>query len=110
MDAVLHARQHALGDLPRRTAQRFPDKLAVINGDTRLTFTEFEALVDGTAAALADSGLVKGDRVALLSHNCWQYAVLVFATARVGLILVPLNFMLGSDEIASSSTTASRGC
>ncbi len=52
------------------------------------------------AAALVDAGLDKGDRLALLSHNCWQFAVLDFATARVGVVLVPINFMLGGDEIA----------
>ena len=52
------------------------------------------------AHALADRGLAKGDRLALLSHNCWQFAVLAFATARLGVVLVPVNFMLGADEIA----------
>lgn len=94
------ARQHALGDLPRRTAQRLPDKVAIIDGPTRLTFAQFEALVDGTAAAIAGAGLVKGDRLALLCHNCWQFAVLDFAAARVGVVLVPINFMLGPAEIA----------
>ena len=36
-----------------------------------------------TAAALAARGLKKGDRLALLSHNCWQFVVLSFATAQV---------------------------
>src|SRR6478735_4577080 len=94
------ARQHALGDLPRRTARRVPDKTAIIDGDKRLTFAELEAVVDGTAAAIAEAGLAKGDRLALLCHNCWQFAVLDFAAARAGVVLVPVNFMLGGDEIA----------
>src|SRR5690349_7545851 len=99
-DDVQRARQQGLGDLPRRTAQRVPDKLAVVDGDTRLTYAELEDLVERTAGALAASGLAKGDRLALLSHNCWQFAVLDFATARAGVVLVPVNFMLGADEIA----------
>ena len=99
-DDVATARQHSLGDLPRRTAQRVPDKLAIVDGEKRLTFAELEAVVDGTAAAIAAAGLAKGDRLALLSHNCWQFAVLNFAAARVGVVLVPINFMLGADEIA----------
>jgi fatty-acyl-CoA synthase len=94
-----HARRHSLGDIPRRTAQRFPDKLAVVDGTTTLTFAQFEATVDRTAAAIAAAGLAKGDRLALLSRNCWQFAVLDFAAARVGVVLVPINFMLGPDEI-----------
>jgi fatty-acyl-CoA synthase len=94
------ARQQSLGDLPRRSARRRPDKLAIVDGGTRLTFAELDAAVDRAAAAMAEAGLVKGDRLALLCHNCWQFAVLDFATARIGVVLVPINFMLGGDEIA----------
>ena len=97
---IVTARQHALGDLPRRTAQRVPDKTAVVDGDTVLTFAEFEAVVERTAGAICAAGFAKGDRLALLSHNCWQFAVLDFAAARAGVVLVPINFMLGAAEIA----------
>src|SRR5688572_26937496 len=98
--SVARARQHAIADLLHRTAARYPDKLAVVAGDLRFTYAEFDAAVNRAANALADRGLVKGDRLALLSHNSWQFAVLNFATARLGVVLVPVNFMLGPDEIA----------
>jgi fatty-acyl-CoA synthase len=94
------ARQQSLGDLPRRTARRTPDKLAVVDGEVRLTFAELDAVVDRTAAALHASGLAARDRLALLCHNSWQFIVLDFACARAGVVLVPINFMLGADEIA----------
>ncbi|UOX91753.1 AMP-binding protein [Amycolatopsis sp. FBCC-B4732] len=97
---VDRARQHALGDLLRRTALRVPGKLAVIDGERRFTFAEFEAAAYRCAHALAARGLRRGDRLALLSHNCRQYAALAFATAKLGVLLVPVNFMLGADEIA----------
>ena len=97
---IARARQHALGDLPRRTAARSPDKIGLIDGATRLTYRELDAVVDRVAAAVAQRGLAHGDRLALLSHNCWQYVVLNFATARLGVVLVPVNFMLGADEVA----------
>jgi fatty-acyl-CoA synthase len=97
---IARARSQTLGDIPRRSARRFASRTAVIDGDTSLTFAEFDATVDRVAAALSDAGLTKGDRLALLSHNCWQYPVLVFATARIGVILVPVNFMLGPEEVA----------
>src|SRR3954451_21965583 len=99
-ELVTRARQQALGDLPRRTARRAPDRLAIVDGPTRPTFAELDAVVDRTAAAIAAAGLAKGDRLALLCHNCWQFAVLNFAAARVGVVLVPVNFMLGAHEIA----------
>ena len=96
---VARARSHALGDLPRRTALRLPHKIGLVDGDVRLTYAELDAVIDRTAAALSGQGLQHGDRLALLSHNCWQFVVLTFATARLGVVLVPINFMLGAEEI-----------
>ncbi|MGB3698359.1 MAG: acyl-CoA synthetase [Gordonia sp. (in: high G+C Gram-positive bacteria)] len=98
--AVAAARSYTIGDLLRRTALRSPGKTAIINGDTSLTFAEFDDAVNRCANALTAHGLGKGDRLALVSHNCWQFAVLNFATARLGAILVPINFGLGAEEIA----------
>jgi fatty-acyl-CoA synthase len=98
--AVTRARRHSVGDLLHRTARRYPDKPAVVAGDHRVTYRQFDVAVNRAAHALAARGLAKGDRLALLSHNSWQYAVLAFATAKLGVVLVPVNFMLGPDEIA----------
>ena len=54
---IARARCHTLGDIPRRSARRQPDKTAIIDGDVVLTFAEFENLVDRAAAALHDNGL-----------------------------------------------------
>jgi fatty-acyl-CoA synthase len=97
---VTRARRAGLADLLHRSARRYPHKLAVIDGERRLTFAEFDLAVERTAAALAARGLGSGDRLALLSRNCWQFAVLAFATARIGVVLVPVNFMLRDSEIA----------
>jgi fatty-acyl-CoA synthase len=97
---IARARSHSVADIPRRSARRQPDKTALIDGDVVLSFAKFDHLVDRAAAGLWGNGLRPGDRVALLSHNCWQYAVLAFATARAGVVLVPINFMLTAEEIA----------
>src|SRR5215203_1146421 len=93
--AMARARRHTVGDLLHRTARRYPDKLAVVAGGLRVTYAEFDTAVNRAAHAIAERGLAKGDRLALLARNCWQYAVFVFATARLGVVLVPVNFMLG---------------
>ena len=97
---IATARSQALGDLLRRSAQRHPERLAVIDGDVRLDFASFDNAVNACAAALSDRGVRPGDRLALVSRNCWQFAVLNFATARIGVVLVPVNFGLGASEIA----------
>jgi fatty-acyl-CoA synthase len=99
-ELVRTARAHGLSELLHRSAARYPGKVALIDGDRSLTFAALDAAVDATAAALLDRGLAQGDRVALLARNSWQFAVLSFATARAGLVLVPVNFMLGADEVA----------
>jgi fatty-acyl-CoA synthase len=98
-DVIARARRHSYGDLLHRTARRDPGKLAVVAGDVRATFADFDLAVNRCAHALAGQGLAQGDRLALLSHNCWEFAVLAYATARLGVVLVPVNFMLNADEI-----------
>src|SRR6187455_1071817 len=98
--AIASARRHGVGDLLHRTARRYPGKLAVVAGDLRATYEEFDTAVNRAAHALTDRGLQPGDRLALLSHNCWQFAVVAFATAKLGVVLVPVNFMLTAPEVA----------
>ena len=97
---VEHTRQNSLGDVLRRTALQHPGKLAVAADGRRVTYAEFDRAVNRCANALVARGLHKGDRLALLSRNSWQFAVLTFATARAGVVLVPINFSLGATEVA----------
>jgi fatty-acyl-CoA synthase len=99
-ELVARARSHALGDLLRRTARRAPERLAIVNGELRWTYHDFDRAVNRAASALAARHIDKGDRLALLSHNCWQFAVLSFAAARLGAVLVPVNYMLTAPEVA----------
>ena len=96
----LITRRQTLADLLRRTAQRLPHKLAVRCGDTRWTYAEFDAIVTRLAAGLAQRGVAHGERVAVLARNSHGFAALRFALARLGAVLVPINFMLKADEVA----------
>jgi fatty-acyl-CoA synthase len=97
-------RSHTLGDLLRRTAARLPEKPAIRCGATAWTFREFDAVVNrlanGLAAGRAGAPVGVGDRVAVLSRNSHAFAALRFALARLGAVLVPINFMLNADEVA----------
>ena len=98
-----------ISDMLHRTACRVPGKLAIVSGATRLTFAELEAAVSRTAAALTAEGLEKGDRLHRASDNRWQFAVLSFATARIGVILVPWSSSMSvRRRSATSSATAKR--
>jgi fatty-acyl-CoA synthase len=93
-------RRQSLGDLLRRSAQRNPAKTAIVFGEQRYSFAEFDALCDRLAAALAARGIAKGERFAVLSRNSHAFAALRFALARTGAVLVPINFMLKAEEAA----------
>lgn len=103
-DAVLadvqYARQYHLSDIPKRSAQRYPQKLAIVDGATQLNFQQFYQHVEKLAAYLTQLGLKKADRLLLLSHNCWQFPVIHFAAARLGILTVPVNFMLNEKELS----------
>ena len=94
------ARRLLLGELIARNARKFPNKEAVIFGDTRLTYREFNGRINRLAHAFQDMQVGKGDKVALLMFNCNQYLECYFALGKIGGVAVPLNFRLHSDEIA----------
>jgi fatty-acyl-CoA synthase len=98
--AIALARSQTLGDILRRTAQRLPDKTAVICGNTQWSYAQFDALVSRLALGLLAVGIQSGDHVAMLARNSHGFAAMRFALARMGAVLVPINFMLKADEVA----------
>jgi fatty-acyl-CoA synthase len=93
-------RRQTLGDLLRRTAGRLPDKPAVICGELTWTYAELDRIANRLARGLAGLGVGVGDRVAILARNSHAFVALRFALARLGAVLVPINFMLNADEVA----------
>jgi fatty-acyl-CoA synthase len=94
------ARRQTIGDLLRRSAARYPDRTAIVDGELRRTYRELDDAVNRAANALAERGLVRGDRLAVLGHNSYGFVVTYFASAKLGVICVPVNYMLGSGEVA----------
>lgn len=92
--------RQTLGDLLRRSAARTPNRAAVLCGEVAWTYAELDALCNRLAAGLAACGVVRGDRVAVLSRNSHAFAALRFSLARLGAVLVPVNFMLRPEEAA----------
>lgn len=70
---------------------RDPQREALISGDLRLTYAQFDELVARVAAGFAARGLGRGDRVALLIGNRPEFVIAAFAAARLGAIWTPLN-------------------
>ena len=72
------------------------DKVAITDLGTgherRFSYRDFEAQANAVARALAARGLVRGDRVAILSSNRFEYLTTVHGIMRAGLVAVPVNF------------------
>lgn len=89
----------ALADSLRRSAQRHPDHEAIVCRDRRISYREFDELVDRTAAGLLRFGIARGDRVAAWLPNRAEFLHVYFACARLGAIFIPLNIRLGEGEV-----------
>ena len=76
-----------------------PGKEAVVEGGTRRTYAELDARVTRLAHALRGFGISAGDRVATCCVNCSEFVEVLFATARIGAMLVPLNWRLAAPEL-----------
>ncbi len=88
-----------LSSLIEHNAAFTPDKPAVIFESEILSYAGFSARIEQAACALkTEFGVSRGDRVAILSLNRPDYLVLLYACARLGAMLVPLNWRLAVAE------------
>src|SRR3978361_553900 len=88
-----------LSDLIARNAAFSPDKPALVFEGEVLSYRSFFDRIETAAKALkAEFGISRGDRVAILSLNRPDYLVLLYACARLGAMLVPLNWRLAAAE------------
>mgnify|MGYP003948637887 FL=1 len=82
-----------------RNAAFSPGKTAIVFEGERLSYAAFAARIERTATALKQElGVGRGDRVGILSQNRPDYLVLLYACARLGAMLVPLNWRLAVAE------------
>jgi acyl-CoA synthetase (AMP-forming)/AMP-acid ligase II len=82
-----------------RGLEQSREKLAIVDNDQRYTFEEFAGRICKIGNGLRELGLLKGDRVAVLSRNSAESAELYFGVANAGFVVVMLNFRLSPAEI-----------
>jgi fatty-acyl-CoA synthase len=95
-----------IGDLLHRTADRFPERPAVVSRhqERRLTWAELSVEADRVARGLWSLGIRRGDRVGLWSTNCAEWIVLHMGCARAGAALVNVNPAYRSHELGFTLT------
>ncbi|MBC8421033.1 MAG: class I adenylate-forming enzyme family protein [Pseudomonadota bacterium] len=97
---IFKIRPKSLVDLLENTVRTYPDKVGFIEGEWRLTFKEFDGIVDRIASALTKHGIRKGDHVALLLGVQMEFPLSFFALMKLGAIAVPLNTRFKGEELA----------
>ncbi len=95
-----------LDGLLKTSAERFPDKKALVFFDRVITYGQLDSLVDSLAAGLQDLGLQKGDRVSLFMPNCPQLVIAYEAVWRCGAVAVPSNPLYTATEFAHQARDA----
>ncbi len=83
-----------------RAAQEYGDKVGVVDGDRRLTYSELLDRTRRLAGSLASLGIERSDRVASLSFNCHQLLELYYGVPMAEAALLSLNVRLAPEEQA----------
>jgi fatty-acyl-CoA synthase len=91
-----------LPDLTAKRAALHPDRVALVDpeGDREITYAQLDDRASRLAEFLLETwGVQPGDRIATLAHNRTDAVELLFACAKTGAVLVPLNWRLASTEL-----------
>ncbi|MBX6377965.1 MAG: AMP-binding protein, partial [Clostridia bacterium] len=89
-----------LWDVFVRNARLRGGRTAVVCGGASWSFRDLAERAERLAAALHGAGVARGDRLAVLAHNCHRFLEVLGAAARLGAVLVPLNHRLNAAELA----------
>ncbi len=89
-----------VGDSLTRSAARQPRAIAVVDGDRRFTYAEFNSRVNQFANALAAQNYARGDALALASGNSVEFLITYYACAKLGVVCVPINLGWRPSEVA----------
>ena len=82
------------------SARNYPERTAVVLGDTRLTYAQVNAAANQVANMLVARGIRHGDKVALTCPNLPYFPIVYYGILKAGAVVVPLNVLLKGREIA----------
>jgi acyl-CoA synthetase (AMP-forming)/AMP-acid ligase II len=94
------AGRQSFGSQLAASARRYADRVAIQMDDIRLTYAQLDRRVTRLARALAERGIGRGDRLAVLMRNRLETVEAYYAGLRLGAIVVPINFRLVPAEVA----------
>ncbi|GAA1002535.1 long-chain-fatty-acid--CoA ligase [Acrocarpospora pleiomorpha] len=89
-----------LASLLETTASTYPDRIAIVVGERRMTYRQLDEAANQVANLLVSCGVVPGDKVALTCPNIPEFTSIYFGILKSGAVVVPLNFLLKRREFA----------
>ena len=98
--AAIDVPEIPFGEMLWESAQRFPEKTAVVFQGQKISYRELDGLANSFANALATLGVTKGDRVALYMPNRPEYIIGLYGIARLGAAFTPMNPTYKEEEIS----------
>ncbi len=99
--AEMELKSITLGQILDQTTEKFPDNdfIVYVDRDYRLTYRQFQELVDTFAKGLMALGVKRGEKVAVWATNVPYWVALQFATAKIGAVLLTINTSYKSTEL-----------
>lgn len=88
-----------LGDTLHRSARKFGERTALIEGPQRMTYAQLDAATNQFAHHLLASGLSAGDKVAMICNNSIQFLIAAYGILKAGMVWVPVNTMLAAGDM-----------
>ena len=105
----------SLGQILERSASLFPDRIAIVHEDIRITYRDLNGLANSLATELYNRGLRKGNRVAIMLPNSPEFVIAYFAIQKIGAVAVTINtastpyeltYLLGNCEASAIISTS----
>ena len=88
-----------VGDLFDYMCLHYRDRTAIVSGERRLSFNDLRDSGTRLANALLDLGFEHGDRLAVLMPNCPEVLFIDFASAKCGMVRIPLAYYLRVEDM-----------
>ena len=88
-------------DLINRNAVSFPGNIAWLEADDgkKYTYVDYKGTVDRISAGLQSAGIAKGDRIAVIGKNSYEFFCIYGAAAAIGAVVLPINWRLSAEEM-----------
>lgn len=97
--ACFSDRPASIDAMLRAAATRKPEGVALVLGETRVSYAELDRIADSIARNLIAAGFRPGERIAMLLGNCLEFIFCALGAGRAGLIAVPMNTRQRAPEI-----------